>query len=93
VRGAEGALRRLDGVIELRTDLQRNVVEIDAGPALDLGRIAPAVRGAGFRPAWMWVRTRAGDAVGLHRIDTSAPAPAWEVEPRSGEPWREGVPR
>jgi hypothetical protein len=57
VKAVEDGLRRLDGVGELETDLQTNVVTIFPAPGvrLDLAAIPRAILDAGYRPGRMWL--------------------------------------
>ena len=65
-------------------DLQRNVVEVTIarGSSFDLRGIPEAVRSAGFKPGWMWVRCNDAGSQAIVRLDTRMPNPSWEPETR-----------
>jgi hypothetical protein len=60
VKGVQDALRRLEGVNDIRVDLQSNLVTITPAPDVELAlaAIPAAIRAAGFTPADMRIVAR-----------------------------------
>ncbi len=58
MKGVDDALRRLDGVKDIKIDLQTNMVTITPSPLamLDLSAVPRAIDRAGFRPGRMKLR-------------------------------------
>jgi hypothetical protein len=64
-------------------DIERNIVgvELADGVKPETDAVTRAVRGSGFKPRFMWARTR--DAEGreaLYELDTRDAHPAWRRE-------------
>lgn len=71
MKAVEDGLRRLDGVDQIRIDLQTNVVTItpDGRREYDLRRFPQAIRDSGFKPGAMRIRARGDvDSGGRFRI-------------------------
>jgi len=79
VQGVDDALSRLDGVEHFTIDLQTNLVEIVVRPGsrFDVAAVPRAVRGAGYRPGWMWVRVVRGGESQVLCLDTRVPGAQW----------------
>lgn len=58
-------------------------VELGMDEGLDVRAFSRAVKSAGFKPRWVWVRsTDRKEMPSVHRLDTTVPNPTWEVELR-----------
>jgi hypothetical protein len=66
MKAVSDGLRLLDGVDDVKVDLQANLCTVtparDRMPALD--GFAPAVRATGYRPGRMWLRARGATSPG-----------------------------